>query len=222
MNTYLRYTARSTGLILFTFTLLCQTLVFGQGPIGGSTSRLSLHPNVARMNNRRAFKPTQKGFGIPLKKVLLSNSVDQGILSCERGHMGVLARCVVRNMPLLNQMDDRLDGDVKALGPWGCYDTSIATVLLTALANRTNKVPLTGRTKEFAAVPADGSTPKEVEQLSWFYRQAKKGAMLYLTEVLADFGKINENCNPDILANCPSATNQYGHTYYEFADGKNW
>jgi hypothetical protein len=189
---------------------------------------------LQKINDRKLYKPTQKGFGVPLRKVEYTSAVNQGILSCQRGNLGILANCVVRNMPLLTQTDPRLDADIKDMGPLGCYDTSIATVILTALANRTNTLPLKGRTKEFAEVPADGNIPKEVERLSWFYRTAKKASKgekdkngkliqsLYFSEVLADFGKINESCDPYIFANCKSATNQYGHAYYEFADGKNW
>jgi hypothetical protein len=190
---------------------------------------------LQKINDRKLYKPTSKGFGMPLKKVEYPNPVNLGILSCQTGKMGILTSCVVRNMPLLNQTDPRLDADIKDMGLSGCYDTSIATVILTALANRTNTQPLKGRTKEFAEVPADGSIPKEVEQLSWFYRTAKKAAKgekdkngnpiqsLYLSEVLADFGNINESCNPYIFADCKNTTNQYGHAYYEFTDkGQNW
>jgi hypothetical protein len=40
-------------------------------------------------------------------------------------------------MPLLNHVSPLIDSDVRdIMGPDGCYDASITTVLTTALANR--------------------------------------------------------------------------------------
>jgi hypothetical protein len=207
-------------------------VIFASALLG--TIDLSAQQTLQKINDRRNFVATPKGFGMPIRKVEYSDAIDKGILRCQKGRMGILINCVVRNMPLFLQTDPRLDTDVTEMGPNGCFDTSIATLIITALANRTSTQPLKGRTKQFADVPASATAPKEIEQLSWFYRTAKKAAngvkdvngraiqSLYLSEVLADLGKINESCNPYTFAECKSATNPFGHSFYIYSNGETW
>ncbi|MCS7030667.1 MAG: hypothetical protein NZL92_03930 [Gloeomargarita sp. SKYG116] len=183
--------------------------------------------------------PTRPGYAKPAL-TNLNKTTQQGILDCD-----ILGACMVRNMPLLTQTDPRLDADVKDMGPVGCYDTSILTVILTALANRGPKLAtLYGRVKELDQVQGDPAKniPKEVKQLSWFYRivkEAQKQAQekpgkqtvfpLYFPEVVASFnqGKILEmvtnKCDPykyGTADSCQSATNLFGSSFRRFTPGE--
>ena len=211
-------------------------LFFVSSLLTAATADVSAQFKPQRLDDRKAYRATPKGFGMPIAKVIYSNGVDKGILRCQPGKMGILVNCVVKNMPLLLQTDPRLDSDVADSGPNGCFDTSLVTVILTALANRTTTQPLKGRTKEFVEVPASKTAPKEVEQLSWYYRvgkqywadekdkNGKRIQPLYLSEAHADLGgKIKEPCDPYTWADCKDATSQFGHTFYKYADGnENW
>ena len=173
-------------------------------------------PNVGQLNleDRKFLVPTAPGFARPLKFQVLTKPFITGVLSCSPKDVN---HCIVRNMPLINQGDPRLDNDVKDQGNWGCYDTSILTVILTALANRDDSFSaLSGRIKELDSIQADAANkiPKEVKQLSWMYsivKEADKQAQtsnqnvfkLYFPEVLASFkiGKVVESvrapkCDP--------------------------
>ncbi len=172
-----------------------------------------------------SLKPTPRNFAVPVSIPRLS-AVKKGILECGPGGLN----CTVMNMPLLNQMDPRLDKDVRDVGPWGCYNTAIVTVILTALANR-NKLAaqLKKRTKLFDEIPAGlgerGQTiPKEVAQLSQAYRwwkqdmadvvkDGKPVQVHYFSEVLADLGPIKETCDPYIFWGCAEASNSFGHSF---------
>lgn len=131
----------------------------------------------------------------------------KGILTCTLG-----PTCRVMHMPLLLQTDPNLDADVKDMGGTGCLLTSVATVILTALANRAPGLTPTGRTKTFMDIPT-GNATKRIEQLSQEYRWEKEGQPLYVPEVAADFGDIVEDCNPFKLLNCPSASNAVAHAF---------
>lgn len=173
-------------------------------------------PNAGQLNleDRKFLVPTAPGFARPLNNQIGIKPFTTGVLSCMTKDVN---DCIVRNMPLINQGDPRLDNDVKDAGNWGCYDTSILTVILTALANRTNSFSaLSGRIKELDSIQADAANkiPKEVKQLSWMYhivKEADKQAQtsnqnvfkLYFPEVLASFnsGKVSEigtapKCDP--------------------------
>lgn len=56
--------------------------------------------------------------------------------------------CTVQMMPALCQTDPRIDTDVTDMGPPGCYDTSIVSVAIAALANRKGLPSPAGRTAE--------------------------------------------------------------------------
>ncbi|HEY6562002.1 MAG TPA: hypothetical protein VI072_32265 [Polyangiaceae bacterium] len=131
--------------------------------------------------------------------------------------------CVVRNMPYLLQTDDRVDVDVWDMRGVGCYDTSITTVLTTALANKTTARALRDRTLLWNNIQAgnNGGNPpltstKQYEQLTQQYRWAKAGQAgqnvqpFYFHEMLKDFyegttstvNRYPANCNPDIYGSC--------------------
>lgn len=171
--------------------------------------------------------PTAVNFGKPITVAanLASMGLIKGILTCDINYLN----CTVRNMPLLNQSDPRIDGDLKYLSPWGCYDTSIVTVISTALANRKPSLIFGGRAKTFASFVGDAAQPKEIKQLNYQYRNMKRreagetenGKLiqpLYFHEVVANFnnGKILQQCDPftygdcDKLGNTAQATNLFG------------
>ncbi|HXG82833.1 MAG TPA: hypothetical protein VNI84_02305 [Pyrinomonadaceae bacterium] len=167
--------------------------------------------------------PTAKDFGKPVKIIDFTRGYKKGILDCD-----VFGNnCTVMNMPLLSQVDERIDKDVQWMSPWGCYDTSITTVISTALANR-KKSPLDfqGRTKIFDSFVGDAAQPKEIKQLSYVYREGKKEGAgekengkvvqhLYFHEVAADMsnGLIIQKCNPYIYGNCERATNDFADSF---------
>jgi hypothetical protein len=108
----------------------------------------------------------------------------------------------------------------------GCYDTSIVTVIIAALFNRTigRRSRLINRTGIFDAIPAFtapglAEVPKEVMQLAWHYQQvfkAQNGILdrgktvqpMYFSEVVADIGggKVVESCDPYVMLNCKATT----------------
>ncbi|WP_437306828.1 hypothetical protein [Sorangium sp. So ce388] len=142
-------------------------------------------------------------------------------MDCPSGASGA---CTVRNMPLLFQDDNRVDYDVWDMRADGCYDASIATVLTTALVNRTTASSLTGRTLTWSNIPAGNNgapspiaTTKDYEQLSQQYRWAKQhhGPLasrvpgvepFYFHEMVNDFGgsakRFPTNCDPKIYKSC--------------------
>ena len=168
--------------------------------------------------------PTAKDFGKPVKIIDLTRGYKKGILDCDvTGN-----NCTVMNMPLLSQLDPRIDKDVQDMSPWGCYDTSITTIISTALANRKIRRPLgiQGRTKIFDSFVGDAAQPKEIKQLSYVYREGKKEGAgekengkvvqhLYFHEVAADmFNRlITQNCDPYIYGNCEKATNVFADSF---------
>lgn len=132
---------------------------------------------------------------------------------------------------------------------YGCYDTSIVTVLITALANRHSSIKLINRTKAFNEIKTtDAGTPKEVSkeinQLVQQYFYAFKGGIdrnrkkegyavanitqpLYFHEAVADIGngKIVEQCNPYVYGDCGIATLNDGsasafRTFQPFSPGQ--
>lgn len=140
--------------------------------------------------------------------------VNSGILECSRN----VDECVIANMPLLWQSDPRIDPDVQSNSTDGCYDTSIVTVILAALANRNQQLQPGGRTKIFMNIPAGEDShsqpvPKEIKQLSQQYRwqihsHTDVGVQpFFMTEVVADFGAISQPCNPFVYGNCEKDTN---------------
>lgn len=170
---------------------------------------------------------TRPGFGIPINPRKLLGP-RKGILECDRPG----TTCNVANMPLLSQSDPRIDNDVKDMEDYGCYDTSIVTVVLTALADREPSLNFSGRTRDFSQITARDLKPKEIEQLSQQYRWAKEHQAnvlvgrkiiqpLYFDEVLADFGKINEPCDPYTYGKCAAASNQAGDTFRTFVTNQN-
>jgi len=163
------------------------------------------------------FKPTPRGAGkAAVGFDLNSLKSKKGILSCDLAGVN----CVVMNMPLLNQGDSRIDNDVADMKNWGCYDTSIVTVIATALANRNKSLAFGGRTKIFDQITGDSNAPKEVKQISYQYRLAKRHQAgeiengkviqpLYFHEAVADFnqGKILQQCDPYMYGNCDKLSN---------------
>ena len=139
----------------------------------------------------------------------------EGILACNLA----ATTCRVRNMPLLRQGDPRVGPEVFKMQKDGCYDTSIVTVTVAALANRSKALQPSGRTKFFEDIPANANMPKNIAQLFQQYRWAQlyqeetamkakgdfPGKMvqpLYFDEVLADFGKIQQSCDPYTYGDC--------------------
>lgn len=150
-------------------------------------------------------------------------SIVTGILECKDAQR---TECLVRNMPLIQQTDPRLDPDLKDMAGVGCYDTSIVTVIATALANRSPaSPPLTGRTRQFDAVEpgkdkSGNVIPKIVKQLELEYHFARTHQQqrvvqktnivqpLYFHEVVADLAgkRIRQNCDPYTYGNCSQVT----------------
>ena len=114
---------------------------------------------------------------------------------------------------------------------YGCYDTSIVSVIHAALANRGPNAPaLINRTLQFATL-ANYATAfgldLEHRQLVWQYNNAFLGQnsfvdptrappvvpqSMYFHEVVADLGggEIEENCNPYVYGSCSTATAKNG------------
>lgn len=189
--------------------------------------------------DRKNFKPTATNFGKPVK-LPLNMTAKKGILDCNSVQDSPTETCVVRNMPLINQNDSRIE-DRDSLGDvplFGCYDTSILTVILATLANRGTDMPaLTGRVKTLIDIKADADTPREIRQLSWYYQMVKKSQEnnnqkpefypLYIHEVVANFNKGNiieakfgnPPCDPyaehytQAASRCGTATNAFGNSF---------
>src|SRR5258708_6543 len=158
----------------------------------------------------------------------------QGILACNLAG----TTCRVRNMPLISQGDPRVSPEVLYMGNYGCYDASIVTVTIAALANRAKALQLSGRTKIFDELTGY-KMPKEIAQLSQQYRWAAvhhqetvmqehgnfKGKIvqpLYFDEVLADFGKIQQSCDPYTYGNCTApVSNNEGNAFRTFVSTEN-
>ena len=167
-------------------------------------------------------------------EVQLDGSIE-GILACNRAG----TTCRVRNMPLISQTDPRVSPQVLYMGNDGCYDTSIVTVTIAALANRSKALQPSGRTKMFDELTGNQMMPKEIAQLSQQYRWAAvhhqetlmqehgnfKGKVvqpLYFDEVLADFGKIQQSCDPYTYGNCTApVSNNAGNAFRTFVSTEN-
>ncbi|MCP3142964.1 hypothetical protein [Pyxidicoccus xibeiensis] len=171
---------------------------------------------------------------------VLTGEVSQGVqvgssMDCPTGTGGT---CTVLNMPLLHQSSSLIDVDVQWMSPWGCYDTSIATVLNTALANRTSTRPLVDRTLAWDSIVAgnNGGTPpltttKVYEQVTQQYRWANATVPMYFHEMLKDFDtafttvrKFPAGCNPDVYGSCAWSTSvlvndTVGAAYRDFSEG---
>ena len=176
--------------------------------------------------NRSKLVPLDAAASKIVSKPVFLASWKGGNLECSEDRLS----CTVRNMPLLAQADPALDSDIKEMGLVGCYDTSILTVILTALANRDPSFVPHGRTKVLMSVPASRSASKEIEQLSQEYRWAKAGQNketvngkivqpLYLHEVVANFDTIVEPCDPLTYGNCGAASNMAGRAFRTWANG---
>jgi hypothetical protein len=167
--------------------------------------------------------PTPSHFAHPVTKYIPLPE-KHGILACESEWQ----YCRVRNMPLILQTDPRLYLPAKLayLPPVGCYDTSIVTIVLTALANRDPKLSVVNRSKMFMDIPSSGAVPKEVEQLKqqyvWAYdfqhgvaAGGKVPNPMYIHEALADAGggKMNEKCDPYSYRSCSDASNTAGRAF---------
>src|SRR5258708_325287 len=115
-------------------------------------------------------------------------------------------------MPRIWQEESRVSPHVLNMRDEGCYDTSIVTVTIAALANRSVALQPSGRTKMFEALSGNQFMPKEIVQLSQQYswvqlyqeerEKKEKGDFrgkvvqpLYFDEVLADFGKTQQPCD---------------------------
>jgi hypothetical protein len=113
---------------------------------------------------------------------------------------------------------------IQASKDYGCYNTSIATVVSTALANRApNLPPLLNRTKEFDQITPSENASKEINQLAWIYlnqflndwgeqKNGKAISPFYFHEVVADLGAgaIQESCDPYAYGSCLTATLKNG------------
>lgn len=197
--------------------VLFALLTFGIAVLGIAADRQSA------LTSSQAYVPTPRNFGHPVVEYIPLPEI-HGILSC----VASWNVCRVRNMPLLDQSDPRLHlaPDHAYLAQYGCYDTSIVTVVLTALANRDPKLAVINRTKSFMNIPASGAVPKEVEQLKQQYTWAydfqhavsvggKIPNPMYIHEALADAGggKVTQPCNPYSYRNCADASNTAGRAF---------
>lgn len=134
--------------------------------------------------------------------------------------------CAVRNMPLLSQMSALIDPTVAAYRPVGCYDTSISTLRLAALDNRGAIGAPVGRTAQFEALTGGNELrnnvptfiPREYRHVSRQYRPQAIGgeAPLGLAETLADFGAIQQGCNPYDNTSCRIASNARGVAFRDW------
>lgn len=93
------------------------------------------------------------------------------------------------------QADDDLEKKVVAGEPWACYDDSIATIAMTALAYREGLPAPTGRTKVFDALQSQtGKSGKLIDasvvKLHWQYQTAAAANNYYFHELLNDFDQI--------------------------------
>ncbi|WP_164014659.1 hypothetical protein [Pyxidicoccus trucidator] len=155
-------------------------------------------------------------------------------MDCPTGTSGT---CTVLGMPLLSQTSNLIDVDVQSMSPWGCYDTSIATVVNTALANRTSPRALTDRTLTWDTLVAgnNGATPplattKAYEQVTQQYRWANAAQPMYFHELLKDFDtasttvrKFPTGCAPDVYGSCAWSTSvlvndTVGAAFRDFSD----
>jgi hypothetical protein len=161
--------------------------------------------------------PTAKGFATPA--IARTLPTRRGILTCTPD----LAICTVANMPMIPQADPGVDADVKDLTGSGCYDASVTTVMVTALANSDQSLVPFGRLKILRDVPA-GDAPKAIEQLNQEYhwskayieKQVVDGKAiepLHLAEAIASYGKVVEPCNPYTYLGCMEASNMAGRAF---------
>lgn len=141
---------------------------------------------------------------------------------------GTANACTVRNMPMLLQTSNQLDTDVTAHGPGGCYDASITSVAVAALANRSTGRALVDRSRTFNNITAgnNGATPpvtttKAYEQLSQVYRWADAPDNVFqpfhFPEIVADIiqgttgtaRRFPAGCNPNTYGSCSWYTGTY-------------
>ena len=130
--------------------------------------------------------------------------------------------CHVRGMLFLNQSDSHIDPDVASNKPHGCYDTSIVTVVLAAMDNRSPKLHPTGRLKELMDIQVPPlpyyNNKKAYEQVSQQYRWqlahgTRGGQAFGFPEVLADLAPSKAKCNPFAYGDCESFSNAAGETW---------
>ncbi len=168
------------------------------------------------------YSPTPHDYAIALAHQARYFAVKSGILECSSN----AEDCAIANMPLLAQGDPLIDADVQSNSNYGCYDTSIVTVILASLANRNPNLQPQGRTKSFMDIPAGVDShgkpvPKEIKQLSQQYRWqiqshynlAKPPQPYFMTEVVGDLGAIKQSCNPLIYRNCAEDSNSVARAF---------
>lgn len=138
------------------------------------------------------------------------------MLSCAGGV------CAVNGMPVINQGDARIAKSTYGKGITAdCYDASICSLVLAALANRdlTALPTPSGRTKLFDQIPATEGIPKELNQLAWLENNAGTSQAFYFPEVLADFGPLFQT-SPDPRVYIPDDdvvfTSDHGATFRDF------
>jgi len=105
----------------------------------------------------------------------------------------------------------------KFIQGYGCYDTSIVSVILAAAANRAPDLTPAGRTADFlGATQPNNTIPRNAPlvQLYWQYQQAaggqngwmvrgKPAKPYHMMEAAADFGGgISQNCDPYAYGDC--------------------
>jgi hypothetical protein len=202
-------------------------------PVAANAS-VQVEQQVRKSTRSREYIADSSEHIISASEVPLDGRVE-GILACDL----VGTTCRVRNMPLISQGDPRVSPEVLYMGNDGCYDTSIVTVTIAALANRSKALQPSGRTKMFDELTGNQMMPKEIAQLSQQYRWASvhsqetvmqehgnfKGKAvqpLYFDEVLADFGKIQQSCDPYTYGNCTvPVSNNEGNAFRTFVSTEN-
>jgi hypothetical protein len=213
------------GIALCSVAVLAAPLIGAAEPSGGTI-----------------FTPTPKGSGKPVTINHGQYTKKSGILSCSTL---VFDNCIVTDMPLLSQGDPKVGAAIQtylqqyAVGglvadqngvkrpvaayaqlflDFGCYDTSIVTVINAALAHRRADIVLSKRTKEFDDKAASGGLSKPEQQLLWQYqlsyeavhKMVKNGKVvqpMYFHEAVADIGGgIKDACDPYTYGSCGTAT----------------
>ena len=195
-------------------------------------------------NHHPSFlKPTPSNFGKPLS-LYFKPSIKRGILLCDQNGTS----CQIAAMPLLAQGDSKIDQELDqylsgvpsdqllkdangapsvsvtrdAIKNNACYNTSITTVQIAALANRDKTLlALSNRTTTFDTIQPTQGASKPIRQLIWAMQQQFAGEHCatglppkqctqpyYLHETVADVnnGAIQENCDPYIYGSCAVAT----------------
>lgn len=111
------------------------------------------------------------------------------LLSCDNS-----GQCTVNGMPVINQDDPRIAQSTYGLKQIAdCYDASVCSLVLAALATRDPTMTPMGRTLEFDRIPATNGIPKELNQLAWQEHTSGSAHAFYFSEVLADFGPLYQS-----------------------------